>query len=204
MEPLDFLTIFRQRWKIILAAVLISTGVAWFTSPKTAVAGPSALSYTATTTLIQAQGGSVPLNVVALLATQGDVPKVAADALHYTGDPAALAATVSITPDTQVGTLTVAANDADPARASAVANAFAAAINTTLSQDAQQRKLAQISAAQAGLRAAVAQLNDSNRQLRAKPGDIFLQAQQTAYKRCTNRRSPSSSRPTRSPARVPS
>ena len=37
MEPLDFLTIFRQRWKIIVAAVLISAGVAWFTSPKTAV-----------------------------------------------------------------------------------------------------------------------------------------------------------------------
>ena len=69
MEPLDFLTIFRQRWKIILAAVLISAGLAWFTTPESAKGGPPVVSYTASATLIQEPGGSVQLPYVALLAT---------------------------------------------------------------------------------------------------------------------------------------
>ena len=181
MEPLDFVRIFRQRWKIIVAAVLISAGIAWFTTPETPQSGPTALSYTATATLIQAPGSSMSLPYIALLATKGTVPKAAADALGYTGDPAALAATVSVTPDTQVGTLSVTVNDADGTRAAKVANTYGNTIIKQLAEDAQTQRQAQIDELTTSIKSIQVQLTPLQSKLKAKPGDIILQAQLAAY-----------------------
>ena len=181
MEPLDFVRIFRQRWKIIVAAVLISAGIAWFTTPETPQSGPTALSYTATATLIQAPGSSMSLPYIALLATKGTVPKAAADALGYTGDPAALAATVSVTPDTQVGTMSVTVNDADGTRAAKVANTYGDTIIKQLAEDAQTQRQAQIDELTTSIKSIQVQLTPLQSKLKAKPGDIILQAQLAAY-----------------------
>jgi capsular exopolysaccharide synthesis family protein len=182
MEPLDFVRIFRQRWKIILASVLVAAGIAWVTTPaEAASSSPSAVSYAATATLIQEPGSRMTLPYIALLATKGPVPKAAAQALGYTGDPAALASTVSVTPDTSVGTLSVTVNDPDGPRAAKVANTYANTIVTTLDKDAQQQRQAQIDELTASLKDIQASLSTTQRQLKDKPGNLLLQAQQSAY-----------------------
>lgn len=182
MEPLDFLTIFRQRWKIILAAVLISAGLAWFTTPASVKTGPPVLSYTATATLIQAPGSSLSLPFVALLSTGDPVRKAAAKEIGYTGDPATLASSVSVSPDTTLGTLSVTASDPDGPTAAKLANGYADAIIATLGQQVEAQRQSQISTLRTQITSIQAQVASLTSQAAAKPNDPLLQFELSAYK----------------------
>ena len=158
-------------------------GLAWFTTPETAAqAGPTAPSYTATATLIQAPGSSLALPYVALLATKGDVPKAAADALGYKGDPATSPAASRSTTDTQVGTLVghrerpgrPRAGEGSPTRTPTT-------IISTLDKDAATARQAKIDQLTTSLKTSLAQLAPLQKQLAAKPSNVLLQAQVDAY-----------------------
>ena len=85
-----------------------------------------------------------PLPYVALLASKGRIPTVAAADARLHRRPALLASSVSIVPDTDVGTLTITSSDSDGDHAAEVANAFADATITVLAQDAAKQRKATI------------------------------------------------------------
>ncbi len=135
----DYLRVFRRRWLIILASVLVAGGVTWLVTPEyddtrrptgytaTAVllveSAPAAEPPRGSTVRPVQQGAN--LSRVALFVTAGDIPANVADALAYTGNPAVLASSIEVTPDSSAGSLTISATSSDPERAAAIANGFA-------------------------------------------------------------------------------
>lgn len=122
----DYLKVFRQRWLVILACMLVAGGVVFAITPANASNEPPVSSYTATATLL-ASGGSGSLGRIALYVTTGEVPISAAERLGYTGDPAVLATQVVVAVDAAAGAVTIAATDKDGQVAADRANAFAEA-----------------------------------------------------------------------------
>ena len=125
----DYLKIFRQRWLVIAGCALAAAAVVFVITPSTATGVVPAGSYTATATLLvsSAEPGqsSASMGRIPLYLTTGEIPRRAAADLGYTGDPALLAADLTVTPDFQAQAITVSATDADANRAADVANAFA-------------------------------------------------------------------------------
>jgi capsular exopolysaccharide synthesis family protein len=125
----DYLKIFRQRWLVIAGCALAAAAVVFAITPSTPTGVAPASSYTATATLLVSSAdegkSSASMGRIPLYLTTGEIPRRAAEDLGFTGDPALLAADVTVTPDFQAQALTVSASDTDADRAAAVANAFA-------------------------------------------------------------------------------
>jgi capsular exopolysaccharide synthesis family protein len=124
MEPLEYIRILKRRWKLLAACVLVAGLVAWITTP--AKPTNDSVSYTATHQLIRNSTDAAPqaLATVALFVKTGEVPGRVAERLDYEGEPAVLAAGVTLTPDETVGTLGITATGTSPADAAERANAF--------------------------------------------------------------------------------
>jgi polysaccharide biosynthesis transport protein len=128
MEPLEYLRVFRRRWRLLVSCVLVAGVAAWVTTPAT----PSldAAEYEASHTIIRdtSASGDTPtqsLATVNLLVKTGDVPRRAAERLGYEGNPLRLARSVVTEVDEQVGTLTITATAGTRDDAAEVANVFA-------------------------------------------------------------------------------
>lgn len=147
MEPIDYLRVLRRRWRLILACIVAATAAMYATAPAHA---NTSTKYDATATLLAGTSGStistgvttISPNVLQFLVTTGAVPVAAAKKLHYTGNPAALAATVEASADPNTNALTITASGRNGPRAAAVANAFANAIVDFVRQqgETQQRQ----------------------------------------------------------------
>lgn len=129
MTLLDYIKVFRHRWPVIMICALVAGAVTWFITPASSDTTKKVGSYNATATLVVgttvAQPGGPNLGRIALYVTTGEVPKRAAAVVSFKGDPALLAAGLTVTPDPASGALTVSATASDGARAAAVSNAFA-------------------------------------------------------------------------------
>lgn len=125
----DYLKVFRHRWLVIVACALTAAAVMWFVTPASTDTTQKVGSYTATATLLVGSNDpdarSISMARIPLYLTTGEIPKRAADAVGYDGDPALLASGLTVVPDYQSQSLTVSATASDGARAAAVANAFA-------------------------------------------------------------------------------
>lgn len=125
----DYIKIFRHRWMVIAACTLVAAGVTWFVTPASGDTTVKVGSYTATATLLvgvpEGESANVSMVRIPLFLTTGEIPKRAAAAVNYEGDPALLASGLTVTPDYQARALTVSATASDGDRAAAVANAFA-------------------------------------------------------------------------------
>ncbi len=104
----------------------------WFVTPADAGTAKQATSYTATATLLvgsasesEDEPSSVSMGRIALYLTNGDIPRLAAKALEYEGNPALLASGLTVETDPTAMAVTLAASASDGDRAAAVANAFA-------------------------------------------------------------------------------
>ena len=125
-----YLKIFRQRWLPILICALVAATVMFVATPAKPPNQPAASSYTGTATLLvgtSSAGASSSLGRVALYVTKGEVPRIAAEKLGYTGDPALLAGQLEVTPDSATESVTIAATGVDGQVAADRANAFAEA-----------------------------------------------------------------------------
>ncbi|HEX2029008.1 MAG TPA: hypothetical protein VHF25_13515, partial [Nitriliruptorales bacterium] len=134
----DHLRAIRGRWHIVVAAVVVAVAVAWWSAPGRTPAAtysdPEQVhveSYTATHTLIQdlAPGGASQtptLNVKLLgaLAQRGDIPRRVVERLGLEEAPAAVASRLQITPEPDLGMITITASEPDGERAAQLANAF--------------------------------------------------------------------------------
>ena len=125
----DYLKVFRHRWLVIAACTLAAAAVMWFVTPASTDTTAKVGSYTGTATLLvgadEEGNPAVSMARIPLYLTTGEIPKRAAAAVGYDGDPALLASGLTVNPDYQAQALTVSATASDGAQAAAVANAFA-------------------------------------------------------------------------------
>jgi capsular exopolysaccharide synthesis family protein len=149
----------RRRWWIPIVIGAVAVGAVFAITPATTAAQ---LQYRARTILLMNQGtnqsSTVNLPEAALQVTVGSVPALAASDLHYTGSPAALASQLKVTNDTTVGTLTIEVDGVDGAAAARVANAFASALNKSLTQTALNAYQSQVALVESRLNVLKAQI----------------------------------------------
>ncbi len=150
-----------RRWWLILAIVVVAVGATFALTPASRRALPQ---YTAKAILLPNVAPansqtSVNLPQAALETTVGAVPPLAAAALHYAGDPVALAGEVNATTDETVGTLSIAVSGPNGPRDAAVANAFATALNQYVTGTAVATYQKQVVAIESRLNALQAQIN---------------------------------------------
>ncbi|KGN41389.1 AAA family ATPase [Knoellia aerolata] len=124
----DYIKVFRHRWIVIVLCAVIAAGVTWLVTPASADTTKKVGSYTATATILV--GSTDPertgnMGRIPLYMTTGEIPRRAAAVVGYEGDPARLAAGLTVTPDNAAEALTVSATASDGEEAAAVANAFA-------------------------------------------------------------------------------
>jgi capsular exopolysaccharide synthesis family protein len=150
-----------RRWWLIVAIVLIAVGATFALTPASRRALPQ---YTARAILLinpapaNSQSG-VNLPQAALETTVGAVPRLAAAALHYPGDPAALTGQVNVATDPNVGTLVIGVSGPDGPHDAAVANAFSTALNQYVTGTGVTAYQKQVAAVEARLNALQAQVN---------------------------------------------
>ena len=125
----DYIKVFRHRWIVIVICALVAGAVTWFITPASADTTKKIGSYTATATILvgssDPENPSVNMGRIPLYMTTGEIPERAAAIVKFEGDPALLAAGLTVTPDNAAQAITVSATASDGTRAAAVANAFA-------------------------------------------------------------------------------
>jgi Mrp family chromosome partitioning ATPase len=164
VDILLLLTALRRRWRVIVALTVLGLLVGFAagssaSGPETATDQPFVATHTLAvveppgSSQQQREGTQAPgpqLNTVGILLAGGDVAQRAAELLGVGDDPGALASQVRSAVDSELGTLNIIATDADPARAEAIADAFAAALLERLTTGAvaqtevQEAAIAQI------------------------------------------------------------
>ncbi len=135
MEPVEYLRGIRRRWRVILAAILVSVVVALFTSAAVPTTEEDGQEFQASVLLLDARGAQfgtetrgtqgVSLDTIVIFATLDAVAERAAERLHSDQAPNVLAQGIVATADTDTGILTITATARTGARAERVANAFA-------------------------------------------------------------------------------
>ena len=178
----------RRRWWVIL--LLAGIGAALGAVPQQARVTAQATEYKATHTLLvnntdalNSNATAVSPNQVALLATTGEVPKRVAAQLQYSGNPAGLAAQVTVVFDFPTGALTVTTKQSTAARAELVANAFADVLTGYLAERQDVIYQQRLTASLARLDLLETQINDLTAKLGLKSTDPILIAQRDAISR---------------------
>lgn len=162
MDLLDYLRLFRRRWALVAACVVVAAVAAWITTP----ANPSNddVTYTATHQLLRDSSATAPqaLATVSLFVKTGEVPQRVAERLDYPGQPAVLAAQVTLEPDEQVGTLLITARGSSPEEAASAANAFAEETLAYLGEEALETREDQIASVNERLTTLQAEIDSLN------------------------------------------
>ncbi|HEY4331854.1 MAG TPA: hypothetical protein VGM78_04770 [Ilumatobacteraceae bacterium] len=184
----------RSRWWIILLLAVVGAGLGALPQPsKVAKVSTTTTTYTATDTLLINNSDSIDPNnsgntlispnQVTLFATRGDVPKNVATKIKFSGNPAELAAQVTVAFDQGQGSLTFTTTQDTAAQAELIANTFGDETNKFLVSKQQALREDQITSVQTRLDDLKKQLTDITNELAASPGDPTLTAQQDAISR---------------------
>lgn len=164
MEPREYLRLFRRRWWLIAAIAAAGAAFAWITAP--ADVAPRVQRYEATHTLIvepEARAWT-PENpeTIALLATQGEIPKRVASRLGL-DDPSAALRAVDIKGDVDLAVVAVTATTSGADRSERYADVFAEELVAYLNEQegaARQREVDRARAHAEDLAQRLAALND--------------------------------------------
>jgi Mrp family chromosome partitioning ATPase/capsular polysaccharide biosynthesis protein len=173
MAPIEYLKTVRRRWKLIAALVIVALAIVYWTSPEEVDR-----HYGATNVLLvespEGRGSESAANpqVVALWTTVGEVPKRAAAAIGWEGDPARLADKVDAEADRALGTVSVTASDTDPEQAVLIANTFAQEVENYLIELDQQRRDEAAAAADAREVELTAEIDALTAQIAANPPNL--------------------------------
>jgi capsular exopolysaccharide synthesis family protein len=143
MEPVDYLSGLRRRWWVVVAAVLIGILVGWVTR-SVPLGTPGPKRYEASAAVLGSSNPDVTnLATLSTLTTVGPVPRLAAQKVHYSGDPRDLADQVDAPGDQGSGILWITATASTPAEAKRLANVFANELVKYTVVDENQRALAE-------------------------------------------------------------
>ena len=121
-----------------------------------------------------------PPAYTAFFVTTGEVPRRAATALHFTGDPAILAAGVRVSTSVDVGSITIVYNDSNAKQSARVANAFADSTVTYFRDQAQKQRQDAIKATQTQLTTLGNQVTTLSKQLKSDPNNPLLLSQRSS------------------------
>lgn len=133
----EYWKVIRHRWILILASVLVAAGFAWLITPASTETTRQVGSYTATATLLIGQGpidpqaqnldtvGGASVGRIKLFVTTGEIPKRAAEALQFGGDPAVLAARLTVEEVEQAQAITISTVAPNGDQAADTVNTFA-------------------------------------------------------------------------------
>jgi capsular exopolysaccharide synthesis family protein len=137
VEPFEYLRLFRRRWMLLVACVLIAAAAAWVTAPTGADDTP--VQYEADATIVRDSQAATPqaLATVDLFMRTGEVPRRVADRIGFEGNPIVLGRGLETEFDEVVGTLTVTAIGNSPEEAADLANAAAEETLAFLGEQAQ-------------------------------------------------------------------
>lgn len=174
MEPLDYLRVFRRRWGLVAACLVVALSVGFVTAPSPErapravgsagkVGTVTASTYTATDTLLHVGGlpGGIPLQVLDVFIKRSDVAARVAKKVGYAGPPAALAAGVTLTVDDKVGTVAITTTGSDPGRTALIANTFGDELMSYLVDYGQQQKQSRLDALQKQIDAVTSSLGSA-------------------------------------------
>ena len=134
MEPIDYLRALLRRWPIIAIGAFLGALFAFVLTPSQSAETTAVQSqYRATHTMLStlqtfsatSEVGTVTFAQVPVFATTGEVPRLAAAQLGWSGPPAALAAQVTVESDPTTGTLRFTTVQENPDDAVRIADAFA-------------------------------------------------------------------------------
>jgi len=144
MNQIDYLTILRRRWAVIVGMVVFAVAIAWLTTVFVPHEPQGVTSYQASSVVLQTGAllNKPPLNLdtVSSIVTLQPVVDRVARSTGYTGDPRRLAGDVQAVSDKQHALLTITATSTDPNEAKVLANSFAAQLIAYLnSTDAETR-----------------------------------------------------------------
>jgi Mrp family chromosome partitioning ATPase/capsular polysaccharide biosynthesis protein len=162
IRPLDAL---RRFWWVVVIFTILGAAVAGLPAPEQAA--DAVTRWNASHTLLvsntsNAGGSNDPqaFNQLTLFATTGQVPARAADALGYSGPPAALASQVLVNSDQQTGALQISTIQDTRDEAVAIADAFANELTTYLSERQDQLRQDRINSTLARLEDLEAQIDE--------------------------------------------
>jgi Mrp family chromosome partitioning ATPase len=145
VDFLDYLRIFRRRWRLVAAVVAAAAVAALVTMPESpdpttprGSSGPT--SYTATTTLLRTSTstGDLPMSTLPIFVATGDVPAAAARKIGFEGDPNLLGGQVSVRITEDNATVGITARGTDPELAARTADAFAESLIDFLRERARK------------------------------------------------------------------
>ena len=180
MDAISFLRALRRNWYIVLAAIVVAVLTSLLVWRPGA---PAVGRYQATATLVRSSSApkTFTMSSTALYLNQGDVPKRAAAALNYAGDPNALAAKLTVSSNDKVGTITIVENGKNAVVVTRTVNAFADSLIAFLrdSNTTQAQQLA--AAAQVQLNSISKRLNELDAAIAARrPPPSALVAERSA------------------------
>ncbi|MGH9213550.1 MAG: AAA family ATPase [Acidimicrobiales bacterium] len=178
MEPVDYLKIFKNHWKVVAALVVFATAAIYFTSPKT-----PATAYAAEHKLLLEQGvggtsSMANIGTVAELAVNPVVVERAAAALEFDGDPADLAADVEAVGDPELLIITITGQGGTPDEAIAVANTIGEEVTRYVDEREQETFDTEAAQAQAREDELTGRLAEVRTALGADPNNAQLLAEQ--------------------------
>lgn len=159
----EYLRLLRRRWKLLVACVLVASGVAWAATP--AEPSQETLRYSATHQLLRDSSAVSPqaLSSVALFIRTGEIPARVAERIGFRGNPAVLAAGVDVDADEMVGTLEITTSGGSRSEAVERANIFAEETLAYLGEQAvlqQQEQIERVNEDLATLQADIDALDD--------------------------------------------
>lgn len=134
MEPIDYVRALIRRWPIIAIGAFLGAFFAFILTPSQAAQNQELRSeYRATHTMLStlqtfsstSAVGTVTFAQVPVFATTGEVPRLAAEELGWSGPPAALAAEVTVETDPTTGTIRFTSVQENPDDAVRIADTFA-------------------------------------------------------------------------------
>ena len=186
IRPIDAL---RRFWWVVLIFTVAGALVAGIPQPESAA--DSVTRYTADHTILvssSSESGGLysdpqAFNQLQLFATTGEVPARAADALGYTGSPAALASQISVTADQATGALQIATTQATADDAVKIADAFAEQLITYLAERQDTLREDRLTSNLNRLDELEAQINDAEAAARRNPDDVVVKSQLDALGR---------------------
>ncbi len=189
MDLIAYLRVFQRRWPLLVVPALGAMLVAWVTLPEQNSSGAVVRTYSATATIISSPSGStfdmsdgmgIDLNTVALFATVGEVPRMAARLVGYEGEPQVLASQVAITPASETSTLTISSTDPEAQTVARRVNAFADATIAYFSRMEQEDVRSRIRALERQLDSTARQMERVQLGMSEAPGDPILEARLAA------------------------
>lgn len=177
MTLVDYLEVFRRRWRLVVAVTAAAVALAWLTAPTPPEPGvptqPRASSYRAAHTLLvdrelvssSEASPSADLPLLAFLAQVGEIPRRVAGRLDTDVPPAVLAARVQVESNDEVGALTVTATGTDPDETEKLADTYAEEIIRYAGEEAAARRRAALERSREAARAQRERLRELDKQL---------------------------------------